>query len=170
MLIVCSHCGKTVDKPKGYVTRALKIGAPQFCDKKCFGLSHRVDRTLEEKKLLKRDYDKQYRDKKAEIIKAKKKTYDQSLAGRAMQKRNRDKFKNNHLEYCRTEKYRLGYKKNYDEKYHANKKYGEYFEAAIILHKIEEKIQPELYNIKYNNGLLNKSQNRKRKWNSMQKI
>lgn len=57
--------------------------------------------TSEEKKALKAEYDRQYRAKNKELIRSKKKIYNQSESGRATQKRNREKQKEYHKEYCR---------------------------------------------------------------------
>ena len=163
----CFACGKMIEKSIGHFNRAKKIGAKLFCNIKCFGLSRR--KSIAEKKEIKRLYDIQYRLKNEDYIKARMQLYNESTAGRAMQKRNREKFKQNHLEYCRTEKYKK-WKYEYDQKHVAKKQYGEFWEASLVLKNIEKVIEPEKYETKLNNGLLNKSQKRKRLWNSMQKI
>ena len=78
-----------------------------------------------EAQIKKAAYDKIYREKNKELIKEKKRAYNKTKAGREMQKRSRDKRKQQHLEYCRTDKYKA-YKKEYDKKYLAKKKYGEF--------------------------------------------
>ena len=95
--------------------------------------------------------------------------YNESPAGRAMQKRNREKFKQNHLEYCRTPEYKL-YKKQYDKVRVAKQNYGEFFEASIVLNQLDLLILPEKKEAKIQKGTYNKSQKRKRLWNSLQKI
>lgn len=169
MIINCAHCGKQIDKPAAYVNRARAIGAPQFCNKKCFGLSRRCNRTSEENKIIKQEYDKKRRNQLADVLKAKQKAYNESPAGRAMQKRQREKRKEFHKEYVRTERYRK-WKHDYDKVHVAKTKYGEFYESAILLNKIETIILPERLEAKIQNGLLNKSQKRKRLWNSQQKI
>ena len=49
----------------------------------------------------KAEYDKKYRERKKEELRLKKKLYNQSENGRAMQKRQREKRKEYHLDYCR---------------------------------------------------------------------
>lgn len=156
-----------MEKSTGHVNRAKKLGLFLFCGRVCFGLNRRT--TKEQKIEAKRLYDIEYRAKNTERIEARRKAYEKSPAGRAMQKRNREKFKQSHLEYCRTEEYRK-YKRDYDQKHKAKGKYGEFWEAALVLKDIEEIIEPEKHEVKIQNGLLNKSQKRKRLWNSMQKI
>ena len=84
----------------------------------------------------KRLYDIEYRRKNKETIRNKNIIYNESEAGRAMQKRARDKQKESHLEYCRTDKYRK-LKCAYDEKNLAKRKYGEYWECMILIKKID---------------------------------
>lgn len=57
--------------------------------------------TQEEKKRQKAQYDREYREKNREKIRLRKIAYNESPAGRAMQKRHRDKSKVYHVEYCR---------------------------------------------------------------------
>jgi len=114
-----------------------------------------MKRSDAEKKRLKAEYDKAYRAKRADYIKTRMQKYNESPAGRAMQKRNRDKFKQSHLEYCRTPEYRK-WKKEYDHKYRLKKKYGEFWEAGSVLVKLNEILPSKT--IKYNQGLINKTQ------------
>jgi DNA-directed RNA polymerase subunit RPC12/RpoP len=41
----CAHCGKTADKPSGHVNRARENGMKLFCDRRCFGLDRRTEKT-----------------------------------------------------------------------------------------------------------------------------
>ena len=66
---------------------------------------------MKTKKELKAEYDKEYRKRKSEEIKLKKKLYAQSEKGRAMQKRQREKRKEYHNAYCRTPEQREKEKK-----------------------------------------------------------
>lgn len=99
------------------------------------------------KKEQKRLYDIEYRRKNSEIIKIKKAAYCKTDAGRAMQKRNRTKVKQYHLEYCQTPEYRE-LKKQYDRKHRAYKFYGEFAECMILCDEIETlvvKMIPDKY-------------------------
>lgn len=167
MTIQCHWCGKDIEKKTGHINRAKKMGLNLFCGRVCFGLNRRT--TQEDKIEKKRLYDIEYRAKNDAIRRVQQKAYNESPAGRAMQKRNREKFKESHLEYCRTEQYRK-WKKAYDEKYHAKYNYGEFWEAALVVKEIEVVIEPEKLEVKIQKGTYNKSQKRKRLWNSMQKI
>ncbi len=163
----CPHCGNQVLKSIGHINRALKLGVPIYCSRVCSGLARRVNRTEEEKKKIKADYDAKYRftDKSKES----KKRYNQTPEGRATQKRNREQQKENHRKYIQSEEYRK-WKQAYDQKYHSKKKYGDFWEASIILQRIEEIVLPEKDQIRIQNGTCNKSQKRKRLWNSQRKI
>jgi hypothetical protein len=166
MKVKCAYCGLEIEKETGHVNRALKLNMGLFCNKTCFGLSKRVNRTDEERRKIKADYDREYR-KNNPDIKEKKRAYYKTPNGRALQKRNREKRKEAHAEYIKTDKYRA-WKREYDEKYHAKTKYGEYYESAIILKQLEETILPEKQEAKIQKGTYNKSQKRKRLWNSLQ--
>lgn len=164
--VKCGHCGCEVEKESGHINRANKLGLKLFCNKACFGLYHRT--TKEQKVALKRQYDIKYRKKNSERITERTKAYEKTPAGRAMQKRNREKFKQSHLEYCRTEEYKK-WKHEYDQKHVAKKMYGELWESHLVLKEVEKIIEPEKLECKVQKGTYNKSQKRKRLWNSMQK-
>lgn len=105
------------------LNRTSKSGVNNiYCSRICSGIGRRVSK--EQKIENKRLYDIQYREKNKENLKQKKKTYNESKAGREMQKRNRDKFKQSHLEYCRTPEYK-SWKREYDQEHVFKTKYGE---------------------------------------------
>jgi Ni,Fe-hydrogenase III large subunit len=108
----------------------------------------------------KREYDRIYREKNKELIKKKKQVYNKSPAGRAMQKRSREKRRDYHLEYCRTEKYKA-WKKEYDKEHRAKKKYGEFWESAILLNQISDIVDNR--QAVQEKRTINKAQKRKRK-------
>jgi hypothetical protein len=164
MIIQCEYCGKDIEKTTGHVNRAKKLGMGLFCNKSCWGLSRRDNKTEQQKKEEKAKYDRLYRIKNNEKIKNRNKKYNSSPAGRAMQKRNREKFKEYHLEYCRKPEYKK-YKKKYDQLYRAKKYYGEYYEAAITLIKLKELIP--MRETKQELNLINKSQKRKRNYEKL---
>lgn len=172
MIIICPHCKKEADIKNGYINRARKLGVPRYCSKKCSGLARKIYRTESEKKLIKKNYDKQYRDRGyVYMIKAVRFFYDYENNPEKYRTIRRKKQKA-HNEYCRRPEYRE-YKKEYDHAHKHKLKYGEFWEAASILTKLNEILPSK--QIKYNQGLINKSQKRKRKWltqtkNLMQKI
>jgi hypothetical protein len=167
MRVKCHWCGVEVDKNTGHYNRAKQEGRLLFCSKTCFGLNRRTSK--EQKIEAKRLYDIEYRKKNLEKLKAKKEIYYKTEAGRAAQKRNRDKRKEAHKAYIKTASYKQ-WKYEYDQKYHAKNNYGEFWEASLVLKEIETVIEPEKLEVKIQKGTYNKSQKRKRLWNSMQRI
>jgi hypothetical protein len=112
------------------------------------------------KKEAKRLYDIEYRRKNLERINERKRKYNSSPAGRAMQKRQREKQKSNHLKYCRTKKYRQ-YKKEYDQEFRSKKLYGEFWECMILVEKIFNKVielTPDKYERDKMRGNINRLQ------------
>lgn len=168
----CPHCGNDLNRKQGYVNRAKKLGVPIYCSKKCSGLARRIERTDEEKKKIKSDYDKARRDGPLKYrILEEKRQYAKTPTGRAVQKRQREKEyrKKYQAEFIKKPEY-VKWKHDYDQQYHAKNKYGEFWEAALVLRKIEEIVLPEKEQIRIQNGISNKSQKRKRLWNSRPKI
>jgi hypothetical protein len=159
MRVICEFCGKEIDKKTGHVNRAVKLGLKMYCGRMCFGLNKRT--TKEEKKKLKVEYDKKRRFELKDILKDKQKAYNESPAGRAMQKRHREKCKDYQKAYIKSEKYRK-WKQVYDKDFHAKNKYGEFWEAAIILNDIENLLLPQRREVKVQKGTYNKSNQRKR--------
>lgn len=161
MTIRCNHCGKSVEKQTGHVNRAKKLGNGLYCDQVCSSASRRHGKTLSQLKEEKRLYDIEYRKKNGEFRKQQMIKYNSSPAGRAMQKRNREKFKQSHAEYCRTPEYRK-WKKEYDKKHVAKQKYGEFWESAIILNDIQSEVDNRAAKLELQ--LINKLQKRKREY------
>jgi len=163
MIIICPHCKKKADIKAGYVNRAKKLGVPRYCSKACSGLARKIERTDEEKKRLKAEYDKKHRKIFAEDIKkakaaAFKKDYKENPEKyRAIRRRRKDE----HNEYCRRPEYKK-WKAEYDQKHRAKKNYGEFAECHLLIREIEKEYdQREILQI---NNLHNKTQKRKRKW------
>lgn len=124
---VCPHCNESFTMEASQYNHRLKNkpkkGPPKiYCSKTCSGLARRTSKA--EKIEAKRLYDIEYREKNKESLKKKNQEYNSSPAGRAMQKRARDKKKDYHLEYCRTPEYRA-WKREYDQKRVFIKMYGE---------------------------------------------
>jgi len=164
-IVNCQYCNKEIEKRECDIVRANKEGYKLFCDLTCAGLSHRVERTKEEKKLLKREYDIKFRAERAETIKAKKAEYFKRTYNPEKAAIGRKERMPKHVEYCRRPEYKA-WKKEYDQTFRAKKTYGEFWEAAIILFELEANIDNKL--AKKDNNLINKSLKRKRLWKQMQ--
>lgn len=163
MKAICKHCGIEFEKSAGHLNRANKLGVPVFCTTEHFYASRRIERTDEEKKAIKADYDRDYC--KTEKRKASARNYNETPAGRAMQKRQREKNKESHLEYCRTPEYKA-WKIKYDQQHRAKKQYGEFWESAILLEQIDKHIASvaDKNHLRTINGTFNKSKRRKKQW------
>jgi len=163
--VICPVCLKSFGAFKGEINRAIKNGYQVRCSQVCSGIARRSNKTPEQKKLEKQAYDKEYRAKNLEVIKAKKsahfkKTYDPVKAAIERKKR-----MPKHVEYCRRPEYKA-WKVEYDKKYRAKQDYGEFADCFLLTQQIFSLIDNR--EIKYINGLTNKSQIRKRKWQTSQ--
>lgn len=166
--VKCEHCGKSIMKYVGHVNRTRKLGGRLFCDRKCFGLFWRSNKTKEEKAAEKAAYDVKYRQNNLDW-----KMFQAAFQFTWDYQNNPEKYREwrskrmpKHVEYCRQKSYRK-YKKKYDLKYYANKKYGEYGEAAVILYEIESIIDKRLS--RQDRNCHNKTQKRKRLWKNLQR-
>lgn len=162
----CHHCNKEILKEAGHVNRANSLGMGLYCNKTCFGLANRNNKTIEQKKAEKKIYDEKYREHNFKKIKAKKhayfkRTYDKEKA--AIVRKQRSSY---HAEYCRRPDYRE-WKKQYDAVYRAKKEGGEFWESLIIINMIQKEYDDKM--VRQQNNLHNKSQKRKRLWKAMTK-
>lgn len=136
MEIVCPVCNKKADFDPCRVNRAKKEGLNIYCSRVCSGLGRRNNKTVEQKRAEKAEYDRKYREQNKDMLKQKKalrhrQTYDPIKA--AIHRKTRMPY---HVEYCRRPEYKA-YKKQYDIQYRAKKDYGEFYEAAIIVSQID---------------------------------
>lgn len=165
MKVICNYCGQECEKHLGHYNRSTSIGAPLYCNQTCAGLGRRSNKTIEQRKAEKAQYDIDYRNKNLETKKIKaheyfKRTYDPHKAAIVRKER-----MPKHIEYCRQPKYKK-WKVEYDKRYHAKKEFGEFAEVHLILVELEKELDTK--QIKYDNGLINKAQKRKRQWKNLQ--
>lgn len=165
MIVVCEHCGKSIERRAGHVNRARKVGAKQYCNKTCFGLANRspIQKTKEQKAAEKRAYDIEYRRKNLAVIKARKRAYFDRTYDPVKAAIERKKIMPRHVEYCRRPEYRA-YKKGYDRQYRANKDFGPFADCFLLLTDIDKEVNARMtdYDVRLANGTLNKRQERKR--------
>lgn len=162
----CSICSTNFERENGEANRTLKkSNGLIFCSRTCSGLNHRSNKSKAQKIVEKAEYDKEYRAKNLESIKVKKaqyfkKTYDPEQAA-IERKKNMHK----HVEYCRQPRYKA-YKQKYDQCYRAKKYYGEFWECALVLNRLEIEVrsQADFTERATQKGTLNKAQNRKREY------
>jgi hypothetical protein len=161
----CARCGKLCDKEVGHVNRSAKIGAPIYCGRACSGLARRklVVMTTAEKREAKAEYDLMYRNKNAELLKAKKSAYFQKSYNAKEAAKIRKSRMHLHVQYCRRPEYRKK-KAVYDRRHLAIKTYGPFAEAYLQLREVEKEIdcQASRYEVYQANDTLNKAQQRRR--------
>jgi hypothetical protein len=165
MECICNHCGSKFEKTTGAANRALKQGKNIYCNRACAGIGRRSNLSDEEKKAIKSDYDKMYREKNLEKIKSNKKEYFKRTYNPEEAKVIRKKRMPKHVAYCRRPEYREK-KKIYDQKHRAQQNYGEFWESFLLVQEIHKE-----YNnteVKMSNNLLNKNQKRKQEWKTQQ--
>ncbi len=161
--ITCAHCGKESEKRTGIVNRAIKLGKPLYCGRKCFGLASRNIKTPDQLKEEKRIYDMEYRRKNKALLKAKKAEYFQRTYDPERAAIDRRKTMRRHIEYCRTSEYKA-WKKEYDRTYRAKKTYGEFWESFLLLMDVEQEVESRMnkYQIRLESETYNKTQRRHR--------
>lgn len=161
--IECAYCGTLVFKPAGGVNRSRRIGAPVFCGRECSGLARRSDKTDEQKRAEKKEYDAARRIALADQIKAAKREYHKRTYDPVKAAIDRKKRIPRHIEYCRQPQYRA-WKRDYDRRYRAEKEYGEYGECFMLMQDIRAECLRQMsdYEIRVTKGTINKRQQRKR--------
>lgn len=161
----CSQCQKTFHRENGDANRTLKKTGKLFCSMECSGLGRRSNKSVEQKKIEKAEYDREYRELNRADLKAKKAEYFQRTYDPIKAKHQRKLTMNRHVEYCRSSKYRA-YKQQYDMKYRAKKEYGEFWESALIINQLENEIaeRSDFTELAIQKGTLNKRQTRKRNY------
>jgi flagellar biosynthesis GTPase FlhF len=161
IILTCPVCDMKYQKSMGHYNRAIKLGARLFCSHICFGLARRDNKTAEEKKAEKAAYDKKRREDNREAIKIQKAEYYKLHHDRAKEKAYRQKRMPKHVEYCRRPEYKA-WKEEYDKQYRAKKDFGEFWQAGLVMIELDKFLDSK--RIKYDIGIRNKTQNRKRKW------
>ena len=157
----CKICGNDIRKTQsvGHINRALKMDRNIYCSKECSFMGRRKNISIEEKKILKARYDREYKIKNKERDKPRKAAYHKKTYDPIKRRAYNQSRMSLHVEYCRRPKYKA-YKKEYDSKHRAKKNYGELWESSLILKNIKSEIDNR--QAKQLNQLINKSQKRKR--------
>lgn len=139
--VTCAQCGTVSYKPVGAVNRSQAKGAPLYCNRECAGIGRRKNRTANEKKHLKAEYDRKRRAELGDALLAEKRAaYHAKVAvdpvsARAKEREARQRRMPKHVEYCRRPEYRK-WKAQYDRQYLARKQFGDFGEAAIVLNDL----------------------------------
>ena len=163
----CAHCDRIAYKGVGAINRAVKVGMRLYCDRACSSAGRRlpVQPTEAEKRSAKAEYDRQYRGRKADELRAKKAAYFRCTYDPDKAREVRKGRAPMHAEYCRRPEYRK-WKQDYDRKHLAKKHYGPFAEAALILRDLEEEVSERATRIEIYqaNGTINKSIKRRREY------
>ena len=161
--ITCAACGRHRLKPTPAVNRARREGLNLYCDRTCAGVGRRANRSGDEKRDLKAAYDAHRRVVLAAEIKAQKHAHHLATYDPERERVKRAANMPRHVEYCRRPAYREK-KKSYDRERHCKLEYGPFWEAARILFDVEAEVRERAtdYEIRVQNGALNKKQNRRR--------
>jgi hypothetical protein len=134
----------------------------------CAGLARRKHKSREQKIAEKAAYDAEYRERNRARIKARKAAAYRTNPNRERERAYRQANMARHVEYCRRPQYRE-WKVAYDRKYRAQKDFGPFADAALVLRDLEIEIssratRTEIYAA---NGTLNKSLKRRRDYESL---
>ena len=126
--------------------------------------------SIEDFKIRKAEYDRQYREKNKERRAIQKAEYHKKTYDPIKQREYNQKRMPLHIEYCRRPEYRAK-KVDYDRVNRAKRFYGEFYECAIIVEQINNKLiqmadKAELRTVQ---GTNTKSIKRKRQWRRLLK-
>ena len=155
----CCNCGVVFEKQTGDYNKAKRKCKKLFCSQLCFGKSRQI--SVEQKKLSKREYDKNNRIINKDKIKLAKALYHKKTYDKEKEAVKRKTNMQRHINYCRRPEYKK-WKSEYDIKHRAKKNYGEYWESFLLVTKIEKEYDQD--EVRQLNNLHNKSQKRKRTW------
>lgn len=147
----------------GRVNRAAKLLAPLYCGKDCASAARRIERTPEEKKALKAEYDREYRKRDPEALKAYKALYYQETRDPERERAIRKAKMPKHVEYCRRPEYKA-WKHEYDIQ-KAAEEFGEFGEAWRLLLDLEKEIrsQATAYERRVANGYYTRNAQKRRR-------
>lgn len=161
--VSCSWCGSIAFLENGHINRSRLEGRNIYCGRACSGLARRCGKTKEQKVAEKAEYDKSYREKNRDLLRAQKAEYHKRTYDPEIAKVYRKKRSKQHVEYCRKPAYRA-WKREYDRRHRAVKFYGDYAPAFLALQELSKEIltRATRTEIGVQNGKLTKSQNRKR--------
>ena len=144
MRFTCSHCGTKGDRLAGHINRARKIGASLYCNRECAGLGRRKPPKSRAQKIAeKAAYDRKYRARNIERLKAEKRAYFQRTYDPAKAAVERKKRMPRHVEYCRQPEYRAK-KHIYDVRRYHEKAYGPLADASLLLKDLVSNINKRM--------------------------
>lgn len=131
MKFTCAYCGAKANRSPGALNRSRAAGNNVYCSRKCSDLGRRKNKSLDQLKAEKAEYDREYRAKNRDTLKQKKAAYFQRTYDPKKAAEDRKKTMARHVAYCQRTEYRA-WKKQYDRKYRAKKMYGDYAECFLL--------------------------------------
>lgn len=138
----CAHCGCATSKTSSSVNRASRLRAPLFCGRICSGMSKRKNKTSEQKKAEKREYDALRRLALYQEIRKKKAEHYAKNKDREKEREDRKRRMPMHVEYCRRPQYKA--KKATYDKMRIDMQYGEFAECNRLLMELESLIRSSM--------------------------
>ena len=140
VVVACGTCGISFEKRPIDVARG---SGRVYCSRRCSGLARRVERSGEEKRALKAEYDRKRREEKAEELRAKKrehhlKTYDPEKA-RAWRAGRQAEIKAYRIKWQADPSNRAA-KADYDRALRESE-YGDFGEAQRLLLALEREVR-----------------------------
>lgn len=161
---ICPQCAAAFAAATGRANWADSIGAPLYCGRACAGLARRSEpKTAEQKKAEKAAYDRGYRKRYTEALKAYKALYYQEFRDREKERAARQARMPQHVAYCRRPEYRAK-KHEYDLRRNSDE-YGEFAEAHRLLIDLEKEIrsQATAYERRVANGYYTRNAQKRRR-------
>jgi hypothetical protein len=161
--VQCPVCNLVCDKRSGAVNRSINRGMAVYCGRKCAGIGRRENRSMDEKKAIKRYYDAIRRIEKADTLRVTRAEYHRRTYDPIKAAEKRKERMPKHVEYCRQPEYRK-WKAEYDRIYRAKQEAGDFYESYLLVLEIRQAclaLAPDI-DIRRAAGTLNKHQNRRR--------
>lgn len=150
--ITCAHCGAEVSRETSEVNRTHRNRGRLYCSRRCAGLGRRSNLTIEEKKVRKAAYDKEYRTKNKELLRKKKQAnyyanHEENLRKQAA-RRACPEWRKKHAEYKKEHQARpewKDHKRRYDRQYRCERAVGpEMAEAYSVLIDLENELRKRI--------------------------
>jgi hypothetical protein len=165
--LTCPVCGSLHEKAASHVNRSNKNGWGIYCGKSCSSIARKKNKSVAQKREEKRVYDEKRRNgERREEILAKKRDYHKRTYDPIKAAKYRKLRMQYHVEYCRSHEYKE-YKSKYDKEYKAKKKYGDFWESAVLANEIRRYVVDKCggpYEVNYAKGRYGRSQKARREF------
>lgn len=168
--MICPQCKAKFICRSGDENRAKKLGAPRYCGRVCAGLARRAEpKSVEQRKAEKAAYDREYRGRNQERLKAEKAEWYQRNRDPEKEREYRKARMQLHVEYCRRPEYKA-WKIEYDKRRN-EQEYADYAEAWRLLQELEREVRSRAsaYECRVQNGYYTRNAQKRRRelWQAM---